>query len=77
MTPAAAADDWKYGYQWWLLPYPGQPDRLVWAALGYGGQRLLLFPQENLVAVWTGWNLYGRPSLGVEHTLERLLQAVR
>ena len=46
----------KYGYQWWLS---SRTDRqaYIWAALGFGGQRLIVFPEENLIAVSTGWQI--------------------
>lgn len=67
--------EWRYGYQWWLLPH-GDAGRHAWAALGYGGQRLLVLPEYDLVAVFTGWNIYETPALDVNYVLERLLQAV-
>lgn len=36
-----------YGYQWWILE-PG-----LFTALGYRGQYLLVYPEKNLVAVFT------------------------
>jgi CubicO group peptidase (beta-lactamase class C family) len=67
---------WLYGFQWWLLPY-GEHDALAWAALGYGGQRLLVVPEYNLVAVFTGWNIYDTPPLDAGYALDRLLEAVK
>jgi CubicO group peptidase (beta-lactamase class C family) len=64
----------KYGYKWWLLPH-GE-GRWAWAALGYGGQRLIVVPEHDLVAVFTGWNIYDRPALSAAFALERLLQAL-
>lgn len=65
---------WKYGYQWWLLPYAG---RYAYTALGYGGQRLLVLPDLDIVAVATGWNLYDKPQLPADLVLERVLDAAR
>jgi CubicO group peptidase (beta-lactamase class C family) len=42
VTPA------QYGYQWWRLANGG------YAALGYGGQRIVVVPTLELVAVVTG-----------------------
>jgi hypothetical protein len=34
------------------------------AALGYGGQYLFVVPEQKIVAVFTGWNIYdSRPDL--------------
>ena len=50
----------KYGYQWWVLPY-GKDGQHAYAALGYGGQRLIVVPEHDLIAVFTGWNIYESP----------------
>ena len=71
--PRVAADDWQYGYQWWLLPYPGRLGEFVPTALGYGGQRLFVLPQHEMVAAFTGWNPGGKDSLPVEKALQILL----
>ena len=51
-----AEDDYRYGFKWWLLP---RKDRqgYVWMARGFGGQRLMVFPEENVIAVFTGWEI--------------------
>jgi CubicO group peptidase (beta-lactamase class C family) len=54
-----AEENFKYGYKWWLLP---QPDgKYVWMARGFGGQRLMVFPDKNLIAVFTGWTILKDP----------------
>jgi CubicO group peptidase (beta-lactamase class C family) len=58
-----------YGYQWWVERAPGQP---AYAALGYGGQRLIVIPELDLIAVFTGWNIYGTAPLDTRFALERL-----
>ena len=77
LAPSAdAGNGVKYGFQWWLFP---QGDRLIWAALGFGGQRLLVFPEEDLIAVFTGWSILnnqGNP-IGTGQTIQRLLPAIR
>ena len=37
--------------------------RDAYAARGYGGQSLIVVPEFDLVAVFTGWNIYGRSEL--------------
>jgi len=65
-----------YGYKWWLIPAtPSRPRAVV--ALGYGGQRLIVVPERDLVAVFTGWNIWERPALSAQLALDRLLGAVR
>lgn len=39
-----------YGYLWWLLELNGEA---VYAALGHGGQILLVSPQRELVVLMT------------------------
>ena len=32
--------------------------------LGFGGQRLQVFPEEEMIAVVTGWDISGREIMG-------------
>ncbi|MFD2613832.1 serine hydrolase domain-containing protein [Paenibacillus gansuensis] len=41
----------RYGYQWWCGPVGGQES---FCALGHGGQLISIFPELDLVAVFTG-----------------------
>ena len=66
----------KYGYQWWVLP-TATGTTTAYAALGYGGQRLIVVPELELVAVVTGWNIYDHPEVAPYTALDRLLEAVR
>lgn len=80
VTPAvdvSESNDWKYGFQWWLLPYEEGENTYAYTGLGYGGQRLLVVPEHDLVAVFTGWNIYDKPALSPELALERLLRSLR
>ena len=46
----------KYGFQWWL--YPRTPSAYyIWMARGIGGQRLMVFPEEDLIVTFTGWDI--------------------
>ena len=56
LTPQiGATEGFKYGFQWWLYPYDGS--RLVWTGRGFGGQQLLIFPEDDVIAVTTGWDI--------------------
>ena len=68
---------WRYGYQWWLIPYEGGEQAYAWTGLGYGGQRLMVLPEYDLIAVFTGWNIYAKPPLDGDYALKHLLEAVR
>jgi CubicO group peptidase (beta-lactamase class C family) len=69
-----AEEGFKYGFKWWLLP---RTDRqgYVWMARGFGGQRLMVFPEENLIAVFTGWEILKDP-VGDRELVNRILPAV-
>jgi CubicO group peptidase (beta-lactamase class C family) len=80
-----------YGYQWWTLPpaagerraggdaerREGRPPETSGAFLawGYGGQLLIVVPDLDLLAVFTGWNIYGHPELDPAYALGRLLDS--
>ena len=66
---------WKYGFQWWLQPY-GAPERVAWAARGFGGQELRVLPEYNLIAVSTGWSILPETEGKRHDQLERILAAV-
>jgi CubicO group peptidase (beta-lactamase class C family) len=63
-----------YGFQWWV---ERRPEGEAYAALGYGGQRLIVIPDLDVVAVFTGWNVYGIPPLDTRFAIERLRQMVQ
>jgi CubicO group peptidase (beta-lactamase class C family) len=46
-----------YGYLWWLLPDPDQAGKFVPVARGYGGQRLVILPDDDVIAILYGWNI--------------------
>jgi CubicO group peptidase (beta-lactamase class C family) len=61
-----------YGFTWWLYPASGE---YSWQALGLGGQSLLVFPQQNLIVVFTGWDLQNEADITL--LVPRLLPAVK
>jgi CubicO group peptidase (beta-lactamase class C family) len=65
--------EFKYGFKWWLYPRDG---KFVWMARGFGGQRLMVFPEENLIAVFTGWEILKDPP-STKDLVDRLLPAVK
>lgn len=66
-----------YGYQWWVMPGKGPGSHDAYAGWGYGGQFLIVVPDLELVAVFTGWNIYEKESLDPAWALSRILAAVR
>ena len=76
LTPFIDAEEgFKYGFKWWLLP---RTDRqgYVWMARGFGGQELMVFPEENLIAVLTGWNIL-KDETESRELVNRILPAVK
>jgi CubicO group peptidase (beta-lactamase class C family) len=65
----------KYGFQWWLIPYGPNPDELAWAALGFGGQRLLVLPEQDLIMVFTGWSIL-RDSMSSREAIVEILHGL-
>jgi CubicO group peptidase (beta-lactamase class C family) len=61
-----------WGFNWWLYPVSGN---YAWIASGAGGQDLLVFPQQDLIAVFTGWDLVNESDLAL--LVPRLLSAVK
>ena len=46
-----------YGYQWWMNTYRRGSERYdAFFASGWGGQMILLFPEIDMVCVFTGAN---------------------
>ncbi len=70
-----AEEDYKYGFKWWLLPRKDS-QQFVWMARGFGGQELMVFPEEGLIGVFTGWDILG--TTDPEHEfVSRVLSTVR
>ncbi len=75
LTPFIDAEEgMKYGFKWWLLPQSNGAG-FVWMALGFGGQRLMVFPQKDLIVVFTGWSILKDPASNQE-LVKRILPAV-
>jgi Beta-lactamase len=69
-----AGEGFQYGYQWWLLPH-GEPRRLAWVARGMGGQRLIIFPEQQLIVVSTAWHILDEASIEFD-VVKRVLPGV-
>ena len=53
-----ATDNLGYGYQWWVYEHGADGTPRMVGTWGWGGQFALLVPSLDLVAVFTGWNVY-------------------
>lgn len=67
------SENFKYGFKWWLYPLG---NKFVWMARGFGGQRLMVFPDENLIAVFTGWEII-KDDAPTADLVKRLLPALK
>jgi CubicO group peptidase (beta-lactamase class C family) len=68
---------WDYGYQWWLRTYyKSSRDHKSFAARGWGGQYIIVFPSLEMVVVFTGGN-YSTPEPVDEILTRFILPAVR
>jgi CubicO group peptidase (beta-lactamase class C family) len=78
VAPAISAGrgGWKYGFQWWLVPYGKAGDKLAWSARGFGGQQLIVVPKYDLIVVFTGWDILPSSEKYKHDQLERILAAV-
>jgi len=70
-----AEQEYKYGFKWWLLP---RTDRqgFIWMARGFGGQRLMVFPEDQMIAVFTGWEIL-KDEATDRDLVNRILPAIR
>ena len=76
-TVATNESSFGYGYQWWVISRKGPGSFDAYAAWGYGGQLLIVVPELELIAVFTGWNIYDKPELDPGFALARVLGAVK
>jgi CubicO group peptidase (beta-lactamase class C family) len=73
VTPRiGAGESFQYGYFWWLLPYSG---KMAWVARGFGGQRLIVFPDEQLIVTSTAWHILDDTSIEFD-VVKQLLPGV-
>ncbi len=66
-----------YGFQWWALAGKNGAAPEAYAAIGYGGQYLIVIPSLDLIAVFTAWNIYDSRSLSINVALERVRAMVK
>lgn len=75
LTPRVKGDDGlQYGFQWWLYPRPD--GTFIPMSQGWGGQKLVIYPREEMIAVYTGWGILGT-ELSPQVAAERPLSAVQ
>ncbi|MFQ5633587.1 MAG: serine hydrolase domain-containing protein [bacterium] len=64
--------NWSYGYQWWLRTYQANSHAYAsFSARGWGGQYIFVFPDMEMVVVFTGGN-YSTPE-PVDEILTRFI----
>ena len=74
IAPANGRRDPGYGYKWWILDDGEGEAPKLFAAMGFGGQFLYVVPDLELIAVFTGWNIYG-PTPSVQELFRRRIVA--
>ena len=66
-------NDWAdldgYGYQWWLWENINGDNFNGFAASGWGGQWIIVWPQSNMVVVTTGGNYYTQEAISIQSIL--------
>jgi CubicO group peptidase (beta-lactamase class C family) len=65
----------RYGFKWWLFKLPDTTE-YVWMARGFGGQDLMVFPNEGLIVTVTMWDILPT-STGKELAPSDFLPAVK
>jgi len=58
-----------YGYQWWLWDEINSVDFSAYAASGWGGQWIIIWPSTNTVIVFTGGTYYTAEKISVQSIL--------
>jgi len=77
VRPSVRFDDRRgYGYQWWVPRHTNGQTR-IFAGNGYGGQFLMVVPEQDLIVVFNGWQHHERPEKSTWRALEdRILPGV-
>ena len=75
IAPNNGRPDPGYGYKWWILDDGAGATPKVYAAMGYGGQFLLVAPDLDLIAVFTGWNIHQNKPSPTNLFLSRIVPA--
>ncbi len=75
LTPfVKASGPFDYGYKWWLYPRT-EKGKYIWMGRGFGGQRLMVFPEENMIVTFTGWEII-HDEAPTKALVDRILPAV-
>ena len=74
-TEINTGTDWlRYGLQFWVMPYGDNQTAIL--ASGLGGQRMIVIPEYDIVAVFTGWNIYDVPALHSYKAMNKVINSV-
>jgi CubicO group peptidase (beta-lactamase class C family) len=67
-----------YGYQWWVYDDGRDGKPVIYGGWGWGGQFPLVVPERDMVAVFTGWNVYEGAEYAAAYELfrDRVVPAV-
>ena len=56
------------------MPYGDNQTAIL--ASGLGGQRMIVIPEYDIVAVFTGWNIYDVPALHSYTAMTKVINSV-
>ena len=56
------------------MPYGNNQTAIL--ASGLGGQRMIVIPEHDIVAVFTGWNIYDVPALHSYKAMNKVINSV-
>ena len=66
-----------YGYKWWIHSYGKTGSEIAWRGAGFGGQTPIIFPEFDMVVVFTAWNaLPNMPRPGTAFLINKILGSI-
>ena len=66
-----------YGYKWWLNSYGKKRTEIAWRGSGFGGQIPIIFPQYDMVVIFTAWNILpDMPYPAATFLIDKILHSV-
>jgi CubicO group peptidase (beta-lactamase class C family) len=71
----SGSNGYSYGFQWWMLPIPNSASHYAWLGRGFGGQKLLVISDLELILVHTAWNILDSRSPSGQDTIDRMMKA--
>ena len=71
------SENQAYGYKWWLYNYGKNSTDIVWRGSGFGGQTPMIFPEYDMVVVFTAWNILpNMPNTSIRFLVTKILHSI-